>query len=120
MGKGDFYSDMSERNKEAFCQKQIGVLFFLRVPGSPLSFSVSFSVYSSPLSQFHCLSPQFPLRAFSVYHSTKVLGLQNRFLKLFDFVVSLSLFLSLYTHRLSLFLSWCTSRFNRLFILFYL
>ena len=132
MGRRDFYSDLSERNKKAFCQKQRGVLFFLRVPGSPLSFSfsffvsssppsfsVSFSVYSSPLSRFHRLSPQSPLHTFSVYCSAKVWGLQNHFLKLFDFVASLSLLLFPCTHRLSLFLSWCTSRFNQLFLFIY-
>ena len=132
MGRGDFYSDLSERNREVFCQNQRGVLFFLHVPGSPLffsisffvsssppSFSVSFSVYSSPLSRFHHLSPQSPLRTFSVYHAAKVWGLQNRFLKFFDFVASLSLLLSPCTHCLSLFLSWCTSRFNRLFFLIF-
>ena len=31
-------SDLSERNRVAFCQKQRGVIFFLRVPGSPLLF----------------------------------------------------------------------------------
>ena len=56
MGREDFYSDLSERNREAFCQKQRGVLFFLHVPGLPLSFSVSFSVSSSPFSFFLFLS----------------------------------------------------------------
>ena len=109
-------SELSERNKEAFCQKQRGVLFFLRVPESPLSFSISFSVsssplsfsisffvYSSPFSRFHRLSPQSPLRASSVYRSAKVLGLQNQFLKLFDSIASLSLLLSPCPHRLPLF-----------------
>ena len=40
-------------------------------------------------------------------------GLQNHFLKLFDFIASLSLLLSSCTHCLSLFLSWCTFRFRR-------
>ena len=79
------------------------------------SFSVSFSVCLIR-SLFHRLSPHSPLRAFSVYRFAKVLGLQNCFLKLFDFITSLSLLLALCTHRLSLFLSWCTSRFNWLFI----
>ena len=37
-------------------------------------------------------STQSPLRAFTVYHSAKVLGLQNCFIKLFDFVASLFLY----------------------------
>ena len=42
-------SDLSERNRVAFCQKQRGVILFLRVPGSPLFFLF--------LSQcLHCLS----------------------------------------------------------------
>ena len=36
-------------------------------------------------------STQSPLRAFTVYHFVKVLGLQNYFIKLFDFVTSLFL-----------------------------
>ena len=36
-------------------------------------------------------STQSPLRAFTVYHFAKVLGLQNCFIKLFDFVATLFL-----------------------------
>ena len=89
MGRRDFYSDLSERNREAFTS--------FSMSQSPLSFSVSFSVYSSPLSWFHRLSPQSPLRTFSVYRSTKVWGLQNRFL---NFLISSPLFLCFFLYVL--------------------
>ena len=110
IGRGDFYFDLSERNREACCQKQRGILFFLRVPGSPLSFSVSFSVSSSPLS--------FSV-SFSVYSSPlspvptlcllclpfwQGFGFAKLFLETFWFH-RLSFYASLSVHSLPLFVS---------------
>ena len=86
--------------------------FFLRVFIASLFFCFFLRIFIASLLISLPLS-LVPLRAFSVYRSAKVLGLQNRFLKLFDFIASLSLLLSSCTHCLSLFLSWCTSRFRR-------
>ena len=91
----------SVRNKEAFSsfsmsQDRLSLFLFL----SSCLHRLSLFLFLSPY--IHRLSPQSPLRAFSVHHSAKVLGLQNRFFKLFDFVASLSLLLSPCTHRLSL------------------
>ena len=106
------------RNREAFSsfsvsQDRLSLFLFLS------SFLHRLPLFLFLSSCIHRLSRQSPLRTFSVYRSTKVWGLQNRFLKLFDFVASLSLLLSPCTHRLSLFLSWCTSRFNWLFYYYY-
>ena len=85
--------------------------FFLRVFIASLFFCFFLRIFIFSLSISSPLS-LVPTPCLLCLPSAKVLGLQNCFLKLFDFIASLSLLLSPCTHRLSLFLSWCMSRFR--------
>ena len=96
MGRRDFYSNLSERNREAFSsfsvsQDHLSLFMFL----SLCLHRLSLFLFLSPC--IHRLSPQSPLRTFSVYRSTKVWGLQNRFL---NFLISSPLFLCFFLYVL--------------------
>ena len=124
MGRGDFYSDLSERNREAFSsfsvsQDCLSLFLFLSscLHRLPL-FCFFLCVFIASLLISSPLSP-VPTPYLLCLPFCEGLGPAKSFLKLFDFVASLSLLLSLCTHRLSLFLSWCTSRFNRLFFFYF-
>ena len=65
-------SDLSERNREAFCQKQRGVLYFLHVFIASLFLFLSPCIHRLSLSRFHCLSLSFYL--FVVLYSLILTG----------------------------------------------